>query len=184
MAGIQKVTAESRRDWCDRENKETEFRRYRRGKKANGDPIYQWRCRSCLNKSDRRAKSRLHLDIAVSQGKKSVNETPFSSEVDRDILEGWNVWVEWTERPDRDSPNSRYVEAYSSTRDYFTKDQMQDSIKLASYLEPRDRDPLDVRRLVDVLTTYWAENEAQEEKDNGGDIHISHLAPSVVKEAG
>lgn len=177
MAGIKVVQAESRTQMCPKEGIETEFRKYRRGQNKNGEPRWQWRCRSCLDKSDRRAKNRLKNDLQVFKGNaKPVTVIP---SIDQDVIDGWNVWVNVTGRPDHDAPNSRFVDSYNRIRDEYTKEEMQEAISLAAYLPPADRDPLDVRRVTSILTWVGTEEQARKLKDSGARVIPTAISPEL-----
>lgn len=170
MAGIAGARVETEQRYCSACEARTEWRRYRRGRRKSGETVYQWRCRACLDRKDRAAKERLKRDVQVHLGELSAGEVSGVAANDPELLAAWNTWVSATKRPDRDAPNSRFVEAYQQISDTYTSQEIVDCVAVAAYLPPMDRDPLDVRRLVDALSWEGVEQRARDARDGGAKV--------------
>lgn len=80
---------------------------------------------------------------------------------DRYVNEAWELWVDVTERPRKERPNRDFVTEYRRMLDLrFPHERLMNSIRGASRLPPRGRDPKDVRRVIAALTRYDVESEA------------------------
>lgn len=81
---------------------------------------------------------------------------------DEFIREAWEHWVFVTNRP-KSEPHERFVKAVrDAIADRYTGDRIIRAISGAAHLRPRDRDPLDVRRVVSAIRSENIERQVLE----------------------
>lgn len=87
-------------------------------------------------------------DIEVAEVRVSGHSKP-----DAQAHEAWGVWCDLTKRPDRGSPDREFLSTYRDlmVRNYDHDEQLR-VINGAARMQPRPRDPRDVRRVLGPLT--------------------------------
>lgn len=87
------------------------------------------------------------------------------------IEEAWSLWVELTERPDRTRVNERFRSEYRKmlAKNFRHEDNLE-IIRAAACMDPRPRDPQDVKRVIMPLTNYDHERAAKSLLKSGAPI--------------
>lgn len=87
------------------------------------------------------------------------------------IEEAWNLWVELTDRPDRDNVPNIFRSEYRQLLDKnFHHEDNLEIIRAAATMNPRPRDPKDIRRVIMPLTNYNHERIANAALNSGSPI--------------
>ena len=87
------------------------------------------------------------------------------------IEEAWNLWVELTERSDKGKVNEKFRSTYREMlgKNFHHADNLE-IIRAAARLDPRPRDPQDIRRVIMPLTNYDHERAAKSLLNSGAPI--------------
>lgn len=164
--------------FCHKEQKHTEWRRYKLRKDKDGNDQYQWRCHSCQKNADNASKERRRKNDLISVGKIKTEDV-VAPKVKRDmplVREAWNQWCSGTGRKDEGHVNLDFAEAYSDQLRVHGPDRdlshrhLLYLVHLATFLPPKPRDSHDVKRVVDVLTEDKWEQEARKRSARGEDV--------------
>lgn len=151
-----KASAPREQRFCEKEGQETEWRRYKLRTKADGTVMYQWRCHSCLNRSDNSAKLKRRRSEMVALGATSYRDHLSAYMVKKygDAVDSlWLQWCRLTERNDGDRPNIDFAQSIiAALKAGKSAERLGYLIRLAAF-DNRSGDSFDVNRVITMVDT-------------------------------
>lgn len=101
------------------------------------------------------------------------------SGIGNQVEEAWELWVDITKRPDRkDIPEKFRKEYIRMLKANYPHDKNLEIIEAAARMEPRPRDPNDIRRVIMPLTNLNHERVARARMKNGDPV-IEYVHPDT-----